>query len=131
MRAFAPFASLRRFASATPTWIGLALAVAVSPACDLNPNVEACSVTIAPNVITVTVNGAVNVSGTAFDCSSNTIRDKKINFSSANVSVATVTPAGQVIGVSVGQTTVSAVANGKTGTAQVTVTAEQATTVTV
>jgi len=131
MRVFAPIDSLRRFSRATPAWIGLILAVAASPACDLNPNVEACSVTIAPNVITVTVNSAVNVSGTAFDCSGNTIRDKKINFSSANVSVATVTPAGQIIGVSVGQTTVSAVANGKTGTAQVTVTPEQATTVTV
>jgi uncharacterized protein YjdB len=79
----------------------------------------------------VPVNGAVTVSGTAFDCNGNSIRDKTINFSSGNTAVATVTTGGQVVGVSVGTTTVSAVANGKQGTAQVTVTPEVATTVTV
>ncbi len=109
----------------------LVLALAGLAACNLNPNVNACTVSIAPTTIRVPVNGAVNVSGTAFDCNGNSIKSKTINFTSANTAVATVTTSGQVIGVSVGQTTVSAVANGKEGTAQVTVTPEAAQTVTV
>ncbi|MCC6241464.1 MAG: Ig-like domain-containing protein, partial [Gemmatimonadaceae bacterium] len=131
MRAFAPIDSLRRVARATPSWMPAVLALAVLASCDLNPNPEACSVTIAPSIITVPVNGAVTVTGTAFKCDGTSIRDKTINFSSANTSIATVTTSGQVVGVAVGTTTVSAVANGKQGTAQVTVTPEVATTVTV
>ena len=109
----------------------LVLALAGLAACNLNPNVNACTVSIAPTTIRVPVNGAVNVSGTAFDCNGNSIKSKTINFTSANSAIATITTSGQVIGVSVGQTTVSAVANGKEGTAQVTVTPEAAQTVTV
>ena len=99
--------------------------------CDLNPNIEACSVTIAPTVITVPVNGRVPVTGTAFDCKGNSIRDKIIKYSTENPTIATVAPDGSVIGISVGMTTVSAVANKGTGTAQVTVTPEVAANVTV
>ena len=124
-----------RLARATPRVAGAVLALGALTgltACDaLNPNKEACSVTIAPTNISVPVNGAVPVSASAFDCDGNSILNKTINYQSANTAVATVTTAGQVIGVSVGQTTVSAVANGKSGTAQVTVTPEVASTVTV
>ncbi len=98
---------------------------------DLNPNVKACSVTIAPAVIAVTVNGRVPVTGTAFDCKGNSIRNKNISYSTENPTIATVAPDGTVIGISVGMTTVSAVASGQTGTAQVTVTPEVAANVTV
>ena len=133
MRVFAPIvlASMPRLARVTPRlWLSM-LAVAALAACNLNPNKESCSVTISPATISVPVNGAVSVSGTAFDCSGNSISGKTINFTSSNTAVATVTTSGQVIGVSVGQATVSAVSNGKSGTAQVTVTPEVATTVTV
>ncbi len=133
MRVFAPIvtAPLRRLAPVMPRLAAALIAVVVLAACDLNPNTPTCSVTISPSTITVPVNGAVGVAGTAFDCKGNSIRDKTINFTSNNTTVATVTTSGQVIGVSVGQTTVSAVSNGKSGTAQVTVTPEIATTVTV
>ena len=133
MRVFAPIvtAPLRRLAPVAPRLAAALIAVVVLAACDLNPNTPTCSVTISPSTITVPVNGAVGVAGTAFDCKGNSIRDKTINFTSNNTAVATVTTSGQVIGVSVGQTTVSAVSNGKSGTAQVTVTPEIATTVTV
>ena len=133
MRVFAPIvtAPLRRLAPVTPRLAAALIAVVVLAACDLNPNTPTCSVTISPSTITVPVNGAVGVAGTAFDCKGNSIRDKTINFTSNNTAIATVTTSGQVIGVSVGQTTVSAVSNGKSGTAQVTVTPEIATTVTV
>jgi uncharacterized protein YjdB len=133
MRVFAIIASAvpRRLAHLTPRITLGVMSFALLASCDLNPNKVACSVTIAPGTITVPVNGAVAISGTAFDCSGNSIATKTINFTSNNTAVATVTASGQVIGVSVGQTTVSAVANGKSGTAQVTVTPEVATTVTV
>ncbi len=118
-------------ARATARMAVVALAAAALANCDLNPNVTACSVTIAPSTISLPVNGAVNITGTAFDCKGASIKNKTINYSSANTAIATVTVTGQVIGVAVGTTTVSAVANGKTGTAQVTVTPEVATSVTV
>ena len=131
MRVFASIASPISPRRVTSRAGVLVLALAGMAACNLNPNVNACTVSIAPATITVPVNGAVNVSGTAFDCSGNSIKSKTINFTSANSAIATITTSGQVIGVSVGQTTVSAVANGKEGTAQVTVTPEAAQTVTV
>lgn len=133
MRVFASIATprLRQLARTAPRWLPVTLGLAVLASCDLNPNKEACTVTISPATVTVAVNAAVPVSASAFDCDGNSIRDKTINFTSNNTAVATVTSSGQIIGVSVGQTTVSAVANGKSGTAQVTVTPEVAATVTV
>lgn len=133
MRVFASIATprLRQLARATPRWLPVALGIVLLASCNLNPNKEACSVTISPATVTVPVNGAVPVAASAFDCSGNSIRDKTINFTSANTAVATVTSSGQIIGVAVGQTTVSAVANGKSGTAQVTVTPEVPASVTV
>jgi len=99
--------------------------------CDAFKPPEACSVSIAPSNITVGVNGAVPVVGTAFDCKGSSIRSKRVSFSSNNSLVATVTTEGTVIGVGVGQTTISANADGKAADAQVTVTPEAAQTVTV
>lgn len=133
MRVFATIASasLRRLAHHLPRAAVAGVALATMAGCDLNPVKEACSVTIAPSTITLPVNGVQTITGTAFDCNGASISKKTINFSSANTAIATVTISGQVIGVSVGTTTVSAVANGKEGTAQVTVTPEVATSVTV
>ncbi|MEO7997136.1 MAG: Ig-like domain-containing protein [Gemmatimonadaceae bacterium] len=101
-------------------------------ACSLFKKVpDACSVAIAPREVTVPVNGTTVVIGTPFDCDGNSIKNKTVKFSSSNTAVANVTSAGQVIGVSVGTATVSAVANGKTGDAVVTVTPERVLTVAV
>ncbi|MEO7522104.1 MAG: Ig-like domain-containing protein, partial [Gemmatimonas sp.] len=123
MRVFAPIArpSLRRAgAAAVLSLAGLGL----SSCLDLNPNVEACTVTVAPTIISVPVNGRQPIVGTAFDCKGNSIRDKKISFSTANPAIATVAQDGSVIGISVGQTSISATANKGSATAQVTVTPE-------
>jgi uncharacterized protein YjdB len=69
--------------------------------------------------------------GTAFDCNGNSIRNKKISYSSSNTAVATVTTEGNVIAVSVGSATVSVVADGKSASVPVTVTPEVAATVTI
>ncbi len=122
---------LRRLAAATPRWTAAAFALAAIASCDLNPNVEACSVAIAPASITVPVNGAATLIGTAFDCKGTSIKNKTINYQSSNTAIVTVTTTGQVIGVSVGQAVISAVANGKSAEAPVTVIPETAANVTV
>lgn len=115
---------LTRLATLTVATAGLA-------ACDLNPNTEAKSITIAPPEVTVPVNGRVQAVATAFDKKGASISGKKIKWSTDNPAIAQVTQDGSVIGVSVGITTFSATANGATGTAKVTVTPELATSVTV
>jgi uncharacterized protein YjdB len=129
MRVFAPIArpSRRHVGAAL---LPLAM-LGLSSCLDLNPNVEACSVTVAPTNITVPVNGRQPIVGTAFDCKGNSIRNKKISYSTASPSIATVADDGSVIGISVGQTTVTATANKGSATAQVTVTPEMVATVTV
>lgn len=128
MRVFAPIATLRRRTIGTA--LTAVITVALGACLDLNPNTEACSVTIAPTTISLSVNERVPIVGTAFDCDGASIKNKKINFSTGDATIATVSSDGAVIGIAPGQTTVSAVANGKTGTAQVTVTAERANEVT-
>jgi uncharacterized protein YjdB len=114
--------------------MGMVFSVAVlatSTAClDLKPP-SACTISVAPQSLTLPVNGAATIVGTAFNCDGNSIRNKRINFSSSNNAVATVTTEGAVIAVSVGTATISAVADGKSASVPVTVTPEQAATVTV
>ena len=129
MRVFAPIAlvPMRRFSS-----IASLLALTLATSClDLNPNVPACTVSTAPSSLTLSVNSIATVVATAFDCKGNSIARKTISYSSANTAVATITIAGQVIAVGVGQTTVSAIADGKTATIPVTVTPETAASITV
>ncbi len=109
----------------------LVAALATTAGClDLKPP-AACSVTVAPAALTLPVNGAATIVGTAFNCDGNTIRNKRVAYSSSNASVATVTPEGNVIAIAVGTATVSATADGKSASVQVTVTPEQAATVTI
>ncbi|MBC8090287.1 MAG: Ig-like domain-containing protein [Phycisphaerae bacterium] len=105
--------------------------IGVLGACDgFKKTKDACSVTVAPRELFVPVNGTTSVIGTAFDCDGNSIANKVIKFNSSNSAIASVTPAGQIIGIAVGTATVSAVANGKSGEASVTVTPERVQTVT-
>jgi uncharacterized protein YjdB len=108
----------------------VATATLLAGCLDLKPP-EACTVTVAPATLTLPINATAALVGTAFDCAGNSIRGRRLNYSSSNSAVATVTSEGQVIGVGVGSATVSAVTNGKTGSAAVTVTPEVAATVSV
>lgn len=110
---------------------GTVAAVLAFAGCDAFKPPEACSVSIAPQNITVGMNSATQVVGTPFDCKGATLRNKRVSYSSNNTQVATVTEDGQVIGVSVGQTQISATSNGHSASAQVTVVPEEAATVTV
>ena len=101
-------------------------------ACDALKKVkDACSVTIAPRDLTVPVNATTTVIGTAFDCDGNSIKGKTIKFSGTNPTVASVTDAGVIVGLSVGTAVISASASGKSADANVTVTPERVSTVTV
>ena len=120
-----------RLAPSTKRWALAVSALTAFAGCDLNPNVEACSIAIAPASITVTVNGSATITGTAFDCKGTSIKNKTINYQSSNTSVATVTTTGQVIGVSVGQAVIAAVANNKSAEIPVTVIPESPANVTV
>lgn len=128
MRVAAPLVtSTSRRARASAALLMLA---ALGGCLDLKPT-EACSVTVAPVTLSLPVNGSAQVVGTAFDCDGNSIRNKKLSWSSSASSVATVTTEGMVIAVAVGVTTVSAEANGKTASVAVTVTPEAANSVTI
>jgi len=104
---------------------------AVGGCLDLKVIPDACSVTVAPAAVTLPINGSSTLAGTAFDCNGNSILNKRISFSSSNPAVATVSPVGVVIGVAVGGATISASANGKSASTEVTVIPEAAATVTV
>lgn len=117
---------LRR--SLTPA--ALLLLAATTACLDLKP-IQACSVSVAPASLSLPVNGAAPIVGTAFDCKGNSIPNKKITYSSSDNAVATVTTTGQVLAVAVGTATISAVADGKSASVPVTVTPETAASVTI
>lgn len=132
MRVSAPIANIRATLNATlrATTTTLAL-IGLAGCLDLKTTADACTISVAPATLTLPVNGASSIVGTAFDCKGNSIRNKKISFSSSNTAVATVTTEGNVIAVGVGGATVSAVADGKSASVQVTVTPETAANVTI
>ena len=123
---FSPALGARRVSAAL-----LVAVLGATTAClDLKPP-TACTVSAAPASLTLPVNSAATIVGTAFNCDGNSIRSKKVNFSSSNSAVVTVTTEGSVIAVGVGNATVSATADGKSASVPVTVTPEQAASVTV
>lgn len=112
------------------TVLGASL-LATAGCLDLKATPDACTISVAPASLTLPVNGSATIVGTAFDCKGNSIRNKRISYSSGNSAVATVTTEGGVIAIAVGSTTVSAVADGKTASVPVTITPEQAANVTI
>lgn len=102
-----------------------AVALLALPGCrELIVGPDAESISLAPAIFEVPVNGSVRIVGTAFDRDGNTIAEKSIRFASANNAIATVTAEGLVIGVSTGTTTISGTANNARGEATVTVVPE-------
>lgn len=130
MRVSAPIANIRATLTATLRATTTTLALIGMAGClDLKTTADACSISVAPATLTLPVNSTSSIVGTAFDCSGNSIRNKKISYSSSNTAVATVTTEGNVIAVSVGGASVSVVADGKSASVPVTVTPEVAATV--
>ena len=128
MRVAAPMVNIRALLRATATAVVFG---GLTGCLDLKAIPDACTVSVAPATLAIPVNSTSAIVGTAFDCNGNSIRNKRISFSSSNTAVATVTTEGNVIAVSVGGATISAVANGKSASVAVTVTPETAANVTI
>lgn len=128
MRVSAPIANIRATLRASTTALAL---FGLAGCLDLKTTADACTISVAPATLTLPVNGASSIVGTAFDCNGNSIRNKRISYSSSNTAVATVTTEGNVIAVGLGGASVSAVADGKSASVQVTVTPETAANVTI
>ena len=108
MRVSAPNANIRATLTAARRALTTTLAlIGLSGCLDLKVIADACTISVAPATLSLPVNGASSIVGTAFDCNGNSIRNKKISYSSSNTAVATVTTEGNVIAVSVGSATVT------------------------
>nr|MCU0634776.1 Ig-like domain-containing protein [Gemmatimonadaceae bacterium] len=103
--------------------LSLVATLAALAACDTGPQ-DTCSVQVTPRTVTIPVNGSTAVRGQAFDCSGASIGDRRVNFSSENPQVATVSADGLIVGIAIGQTQVRAVSQGQSDAIQVTVTPE-------
>lgn len=81
------------------------------------------AVTISPASAALDVGQSAALTAVTTDASGNTLSGRTITWSSANASIATVSAAGLVTAVGAGTTSISATSEGKTGVAQVVVTA--------
>ena len=81
------------------------------------------TVTVSPASASVTAGQTVQLTATPKDANGNTLTGRTINWTSSNTSVATVSSSGLVSGVVAGLATITATAEGKSGTSAITVTA--------
>ncbi|WP_310570026.1 Ig-like domain-containing protein [Gemmatimonas sp.] len=88
-------------------------------------------VTVAPSTVSVDVGGTVDLAATVNDATGATVFGRVVLWSSSVPSVATVSSTGRVSAVAAGTSTVTATVDGKSGTAQITVTPTPIGTVTV
>ena len=83
--------------------------------------VPVASVTVSPNPAGVAVGGTVQLTAVAKDSAGNVLTGRSITWTSNSTGVATVSASGLVGGVSVGNATITATSEGKSGTAAVNV----------
>jgi len=81
------------------------------------------TVTVSPASASVTAGQTVQLTATPKDANGNTLTGRTISWTSSNTSVATVSSSGLVSGVVAGSATITATAEGKSGTSAITVTA--------
>ncbi len=95
----------------------------------INPSIS--SVYITPAAATISANNTQQLTATATysDGSQGTLTGDTVGWSSSNTSVATVSNGGLVTGVSTGSATITATAQGVSGTASITVTVMNLTTI--
>lgn len=81
------------------------------------------SVTLTPSAVTVPVGSGTQFAATLRDAAGGTVTGRSVSWSSSNTAVATVSSAGLVTGVAIGgPVTITAVSEGRSGSATVTVT---------
>ncbi len=81
------------------------------------------TVTVSPGSATLAVGAAVDLSAVARDAAGRVLTGRPVSWATSNPAVATVSGTGLVTGVSGGVATITATSEGKSGTAQVTVSA--------
>ena len=79
------------------------------------------AVTVSPTTATVNVGATTTLTATARDANGTIVTGAAITWTTSNAGVATVSSGGVVTGVAVGNATITATSNGKTGTATITV----------
>ena len=85
--------------------------------------VPVASVSVSPTSASLTIGGTQQITATPRDAQGNALTGRTVTWQSANPSVATVTQAGLITAVGVGNTTVTATSEGKVGTVTVAVAA--------
>ena len=85
--------------------------------------VPVATVAVSPPTASIQQGQTVQLTATLKDANGNTLSGRVVTWSSSNTSVATVSGSGLVSGVTIGSATISAMSEGKTGTASITVTA--------
>src|SRR5713101_8036472 len=101
--------------------MGMACKDSTSPPAPAGPPAVA-SVTVAPSPGTLLVGSTAQLTATTKDSAGNVLTGRAVTWASSNPAVATVSATGLVTGVAVGSATIMATAEGKNGTAAVTVT---------
>jgi uncharacterized protein YjdB len=86
------------------------------------PPVPVATVSVTPATASVVIGQTVQLAATPKDANGNTLSGRVVTWSSSNAAVATVSATGLVTGVSAGAATITAMSEGKTGTASITVT---------
>ena len=93
--------------------------------------VPVASVTVSPSTANVAIGATTQLTVTLKDASGTTLSGRVVAWSSSQTTIATVSPTGLVVGVSGGTATITAMSEGKVGTATVTVAGSGHRTVTV
>ena len=119
----------RRIVLATGTAILLCLTCSGCSGFFINPSIS--SIFITPSAATVSVNNTQQLTATATysDGSKNTLSGNSVGWTSSNDAVATITPGGLVTAVATGTATMMATAEGVSGTASITVTVQNLTSI--
>src|SRR5256885_10674864 len=86
-------------------------------------SIPVATVSVSPATGSIQQGQTVQLTATLKDANGNTLSGRVVTWSSSNTSVATVSGSGLVSGVTIGSATISAMSEGKTGTASITVTA--------
>lgn len=89
------------------------------------------SVTVAPDTATIQAGASTQLTATTKDANGNTLTGRTVTWSSSNPGAAVVDQNGKVTGVAPGTATITATSEGKSGTAQITVTSPPVGSVTV
>src|SRR6476661_10102829 len=101
--------------------ISLGLTALVMACSTTAPSAPVASLTIQPETIFMIVGGTFPLTVTLRDAEGNELQNRPIMFTSSNANVVSVTPTGFLQALAVGEATIKATSEGKTGQATISV----------